>query len=123
MLTGMASGLRVRLHAEDARSVAHRKGLIVVSTFEISQHGLAEAFGTSADVHYPMSQSALAGLFANGTARPFSLPQCRKAPLEAAAWLRAEGMTEVAHEEYFEPYVMASRRGLPRFDERFRGYR
>jgi hypothetical protein len=113
------TGLRDRLDAEDARSTANKRGFVVVSTYELHE-SLPDL---SLAMDYPIPQHRLAELLLRGGARPFSLPKCMKAPLEPEAWLRADRMVEVAHEEYFEPYVMASRRGLPSFDERFRGYR
>ena len=43
-------------------------------------------------------------------------------PTDAARWATASAPYEVAFEEYYEPYIIASRAWLPNYDERFRGY-
>ena len=59
-----------------------------------------------------------------GTAEPFHVSRFPKGhqPTDFDRWATSTVRYEVAYEECYEPYVIGSRRLLPRYDERFRGY-
>jgi len=94
-------------------ALAKTKTALVVPAFEISLlHAL------------PKSQSTLATLVNSKAASPFHEAHFPKghAPTDSARWMRAAALFVVDYHDYYEPYIIASRAWLPRYDERFRGY-
>jgi hypothetical protein len=43
-------------------------------------------------------------------------------PTETSRWLESERGYDVHYKDFYEPYVVAARANVPRYDERFRGY-
>jgi len=91
------------------------KAALVLPAFEVnSRHRL------------PRQQAALAALTSSSPpqASGFHIDHfpVGHAPTDFARWFSAGRPYEVAYEENFEPYIIASRKWLPAYDERFRGY-
>jgi len=82
------------------------------------------AFEVDAAAPMPRVQSSLSALLRRGAASSFHEAHFRHGhgPTDAARWATASAPYEVAFEEYYEPYIIASRAWLPNYDERFRGY-
>ena len=72
----------------------------------------------------PSEQHEVAAQLAAGTAEPFHVGRFPKGHRQTdfARWATSTIRYEVDYEECYEPYVIGSRRLLPQYDERFRGY-
>ena len=74
----------------------------------------------------PKQQAAVASLLQIDppAASPFHLAHfaAGHAPTNFGRWLGASAPYAVDYADHFEPYIVASRSWLPRYDERFRGY-
>jgi len=95
--------------------LAANKAALVVPAFEVSpRHRL------------PAQQAALAALAASSPPQASGFHTGHfpvgHAPTDFARWFTSARPYEVAYEESYEPYVVASKRWLPAYDERFRGY-
>jgi len=85
------------------------------------------AFEVSPDHRLPRQQAALSSLL-GGCSPPAASPfHCSHfpaghTPTDFARWLTASERYAVEYALNFEPYVVVSRKWLPLYDERFRGY-
>jgi glycosyltransferase-like protein LARGE len=72
----------------------------------------------------PHAQASLASLAGRAAASPFHVGHFPRGhgPTDAKRWMSADQPYQIQFQEYYEPYIIASRRWLPRLDERFRGY-
>lgn len=72
----------------------------------------------------PRAQASLAALASRGAASSFHIGHFSRGhgPTDAGRWMSAAEPYVVPFQEYYEPYIITSKRWLPRFDERFRGY-
>ena len=114
-----------RKHALHA-CLSTSRSAIVVPAFECALGGgggglLGEA---KEEARLPATKQELESLIDAGKRVLFHVghfPKGHRAT-DLARWRQANGAYEIRYEEYFEPYVIASRRFLPRYDERFVGY-
>ena len=109
--------------AELRRRCVEERRLLVLPAFE-SCADACEAAALAAG-----GKPALAAAVVAGRARTFAsdgrcgdtFPQGHRAT-DSKRWLATDGAYSVEHEEGFEPFVVASRRLVPPYDERFTGF-
>jgi hypothetical protein len=118
----LGTALRARQQALHA-SLSTSRSAIVVPAFECALAGGGLAGGRGG-ARLPATKQELESLIDSGDVSLFHVghfPKGHRAT-DLARWRQADGAYQVRYEEYFEPYIIASRRFLPRYDERFVGY-
>jgi len=112
-----SANLRRELHADPRmlEQLASSRTVLVVPAFE-----------ADANQPLPRQQASLAALAhaSPPLASGFHVGHfpAGHAPTDYGRWFDAAAPYEVGFEEHFEPYVVVSRRWVPQYDERFRGY-
>jgi hypothetical protein len=100
----------------DVQSFCCNGAVLVVPAFEV---------GTESELAVlPSTQDELASLWHERRAEGFHVSNFPKghSPTDFERWFNASLPYAVTYQENFEPYIIARRVGLPRYDERFRGY-
>eukprot|EP00873_Tetraselmis_striata_P007743 jgi/Tetstr1/428007/TSEL_018080.t1 len=106
-------------------SAQGRREMLVVPAFEVAPEDEAGPQAAATRVQcMPRQKRRLAALVKAGKAYGFHVghfPQGHS-PTDFSRWLASRAPYAVQFNEYYEPYVIAARRLVPPYDERFRGY-
>ena len=113
--TGSNSAQEPVSYAE-ARSLCGSGAVLVVPAFEVGMESELDEL--------PSTQKDLASLWREGRAEGFHVSKFPKghSPTDFERWFESSVPYGVGYQEHFEPYVIAWRGSVPRYDERFRGY-
>ena len=98
----------------EAHSLCSDGAVLVVPAFEVEENLAA----------LPSTQHELASLWQEHRAEGFHVSNFPKghSPTDFERWFSASSPYTIDYQEHFEPYVIACRVLVPRYDERFRGY-